>query len=258
MPHGTPALARSAAGLLSRRVEMLGKSSRTGRQPRSHANLTTPKAESESMAAESADKLRIGVLLSGGGRTLLNICDEIDAGRLAAEVAVVIASRECAGIERGRARGLTVHLVPYKQMPDLDTYSARIVKLLDDAGVGLVILAGLLSMWRIPPQYEWRVMNIHPALLPKHGGHGMWGRHVHEAVLAAGEAETGCSVHFVTNEYDAGPVILQRTVPVKSGDDADTLADRVFAQETLAYPQAIALFAAGKLSVVDGQVVIAD
>ena len=210
------------------------------------------------MHRESSDKLRLGVLLSGGGRTLLNICDEIDAGRLDAEVAVVIASRQCKGIERAEARGLAVHLVPHKQMPDVETYSARIVELLDAAGVGLVIQAGLLSLWRIPPQYEWRVMNIHPALLPKFGGTGMWGHHVHEAALAAGEAESGCTVHFVTNEYDAGPIILQRTVPVQPDDDADTLAGRVFEQECIAYPQAIRLFAAGKLSVKDGKVVIAD
>lgn len=202
--------------------------------------------------------IRIGVLLSGGGRTLGNICDEIDAGRLDAEVAVVIASRQCKGIERAQARSLAVHIVSYKEMPDTATYAARIVELLDDAGVGLVIQAGLLSLWHIPPQYEHRVMNIHPALLPKFGGRGMWGHHVHEAVLAAGEAESGCTVHFVTNKYDAGPIILQRTVPVQPDDDADALAARVFEQECIAYPQAIRLFAAGKLSVRDGAVVIAE
>ena len=210
------------------------------------------------MTVESAGKLRLGVLLSGGGRTLLNICDEIDAGRLDAEVAAVIVSRQCKGIGRAEARGLAVHLVPHKEMPDVETYSARIVELLDAAGVELVIQAGFLSLWHIPPRYEHRVMNIHPALLPKFGGHGMWGHHVHEAVLAAGESESGCTVHFVTNEYDAGPIILQRTVPVEPGDDADALAGRVFAQECIAYPQAIRLFAAGKLSVQDGKVVIAE
>ena len=201
-------------------------------------------------------KLRLGVLISGGGRTLLNICDEIDAGRLDAEVAVVIASRPCKGVERCEARGLDVRLVPYKEMPDTATYSARIVEILDECSVGLVIQGGFLSLWHIPPQYENKVINIHPGLLPKYGGHGMWGHHVHEAVLAAGEAESGCTVHFVTNEYDAGPVILERTVPVQPGDDANTLAARVFEQECIAYPQAIRLFAGGKLRVEGGQVVI--
>ena len=206
--------------------------------------------------ADAPHKLRLGVLLSGGGRTLLNICDEIDAGRLDVEVVVVIASRPCRGIERSEARGLDVRLVPYKEMPDTETYSARIAEVLDECGVELAIQAGFLSLWHIPPQYENKVMNIHPGLLPKYGGHGMWGHHVHEAVLAAGESESGCTVHFVTNEYDAGPVILQRTAPVQPGDDANTLAARVFEQECIAYPQAIRLFAGGKLRVEGGQVVI--
>ena len=202
--------------------------------------------------------IRLGVLISGGGRTLLNICDEIDAGRLDAQVVVVIASRPCKGIERARSRGLDVQLVPYKQMPNTETYSARIVEILDAAGVELVVQGGFLSLWHIPPQYEGKVMNIHPALLPKHGGRGMWGHHVHEAVLASGESESGCTVHFVTNEYDAGPVILQKSVPVLAGDDADALADRVFEAECVAYPQAIRLFADGRLTLDNGRVVIAE
>ena len=206
------------------------------------------------MTYDNDNPLRLGVLLSGGGRTLLNICDEIDAGRLAATVGVVIASRECKGIERAQARGLRVELVPYKQMPDAATYSARIAEILDGAGVDLVILAGFLSLWEIPPQYEGKVMNIHPALLPAFGGHGMYGHHVHEAVLATGCKVSGCTVHFVTNEYDSGPIIVQRTAPVYDTDDADTLADRVFVEECKAFPEAIALFGAGRLTI-DGQIV---
>jgi phosphoribosylglycinamide formyltransferase 1 len=199
------------------------------------------------MTYDNDNPLRLGVLLSGGGRTLLNICDEIDAGRLPATVGVVIASRECKGIERAKARGLRAELVPYKQMPDAATYSARIAEILGSESIDLVILAGFLSLWEIPQQYEGKVMNIHPALLPKFGGHGMWGHHVHEAVLAAGETKSGCTVHIVTNEYDAGPIVLQKTVPVLDGDTPDALADRVFEVECLAFPEAIALFAAGKV-----------
>jgi len=194
-------------------------------------------------------------LISGGGRTVLNICDEIDAGRLDAEVAVVIGSRPCKGLDRARERHIAGHIVPYKEMPDVETYSARLVEILDAAEVDLVILAGFLSLWQIPPRYEGKVMNIHPALLPAFGGHGMWGHHVHEAVLASGAAESGCTIHFVTNEYDAGPIILQRTVPVLPGDDADTLAARVFEQECIAYPEAIHLFAQDRLTI-DGDRVI--
>ncbi len=204
------------------------------------------------------DNIRLGVLLSGGGRTLLNILDQIAAGNLDAEVAIVIASRDCAGVERSQAVGLDVQIVPYKQMSDTEVYSARIAELLDGAGVDLVIQAGFLSLWYIPPQYEGKVMNIHPGLLPEFGGHGMYGHHVHQAVLDAGAKESGCTVHFVTNEYDAGPVIIERRVPVEPTDDADTLAARVFAQECLAYPEAINLFAEGRLSIVGGRVIIAQ
>ena len=181
------------------------------------------------------------MLLSGGGRTLLNILKEIDAARLDAEVAIVITSRDCKGAERAKSAGLDVHVVPYKQMPDTETYSAAIVELLEAANVDLVIQAGFLSFWRIPSKYEGRVMNIHPALLPSFGGHGMYGQHVHEAVLAAGCKVSGCTVHLVDNEYDRGLIIVQKCVPVLDGDTPDTLAARVFEQECIAYPEAIEL-----------------
>jgi phosphoribosylglycinamide formyltransferase-1 len=198
--------------------------------------------------------VRLAALLSGGGRTLLNILERIAAGQLDAEVAVVIASRDCKGVERARAAGLDVHVVPYKQMPDVQTYSARLVELLDAARTDLVCLCGFLSLWEIPPHYAGRVMNIHPALLPSFGGKGMYGHHVHEAVLARGCKVSGCTVHFVTNEYDAGPIIVQRTVPVDEGDDADELAARVFGQECVAYPEAIRLFAQKRLRIEGGVV----
>jgi len=197
----------------------------------------------------SAGPLRLGVLLSGGGRTLLNILDEVRAGRLAAEVAVVIASRQCKGAERAAEAGLDVRVVPFKQMPDPARYSAALAAILDEAGVELVCLAGFLSMWVIPDRYLGRVMNIHPALLPSFGGKGMFGHHVHEAVLKRGCKVSGCTVHFVTNEYDAGPIIIQKCVPVPDGCSADDLADRVFEKECEAYPEAIRLFAAGRLRI---------
>ncbi|MFB3890385.1 MAG: phosphoribosylglycinamide formyltransferase [Phycisphaerae bacterium] len=193
--------------------------------------------------------LRLGVLLSGGGRTLTNILSHIRDGRLPAEVAVVIASRPCKGIELSRQAGLDVHLVAYKEAPSLEVYSERITDILDWAGVGLVLLAGFLSPWLVPPRYAGRVMNIHPALLPSFGGHGMYGHHVHEAVLAAGCKVSGCTVHFVTNTYDEGPIIVQKCVPVLEGDTPDTLAARVFEQELIAYPEAISLFAQGRLRI---------
>jgi len=198
--------------------------------------------------------VRLGVLLSGGGRTLLNLLERIRAGDLPAEVAVVLASRDCAGVERARAAGCRVEVVPYRRMPDTATYSAELVGRLDEAGVDLVCLAGFLSFWTLPDRYLGRVMNIHPALLPSFGGEGMYGHHVHEAVLAAGCKVSGCTVHFVNNEYDAGPIIVQKAVPVLEGDTPDTLAARVFERECEAYPEAIGLFAAGRLRI-DGRVV---
>ena len=199
--------------------------------------------------ADEIKPIRLGVLLSGGGRTLLNILECIKAGELAAEVAVVIASRDCKGVERAGGAGLDVRIVRYKEMPSAAAYSAKIVEILDAAEVDLVCLAGFLSFWEIPDSYAGRVMNIHPALLPEFGGVGMHGHHVHEAVLAAGVETSGCTVHFVNNEYDGGPIILQRHAPVLPGDSPDDLANRVFAQECIAYPEAIRLFAAGRLSI---------
>ncbi len=193
--------------------------------------------------------IRLGVLLSGGGRTLLNMLEGIKAGELPAEVAVVIASRQCKGVERAAAAGLAVHVVPYRDMPDSAAYSAKLAGLLDDAAVDLVCLAGFLSFWEIPDRYLARVMNIHPALLPRFGGTGMYGHHVHEAVLAAGCKVSGCTVHLVNNEYDAGPIVVQKAVPVLEGDTPDTLAARIFEQECLAYPEAISLFAEGRLKI---------
>jgi formyltetrahydrofolate-dependent phosphoribosylglycinamide formyltransferase len=195
-------------------------------------------------------KIRLGVLISGGGRTMTNILDAIQRGELNAEIALVISSLSAvAGVGRARSAGLPLKIVRKKDCADLDAFSRQIVEELDAAQVDLVVQGGWLCLWKIPPQYENRVMNIHPALLPCFGGQGMWGHHVHEAVLAAGCKVSGCTVHFCTNEYDKGPIIVQRTCPVQDDDTPDTLADRVFEQECLAYPEAIQLFAAGRLQV---------
>jgi len=198
--------------------------------------------------------VRLGVLISGGGRTLMNILEHIKEGRLNAEVAVVISSRSTvAGVEKAKNAGLNVKIIRTKDYPDVDEFSKRIEQELVAANVDLVIQAGWLCLWKIPARYENRVMNMHPALLPSFGGQGMWGHHVHEAVLAAGCKVSGCTVHFCTNQYDQGPIILQRTCPVKDDDTADILAARVFEQECIAYPQAIKLFAEGRIIIQNGK-----
>ncbi len=188
---------------------------------------------------------------------MVNIQKEIEAGRLDAEIVAVVSSlSNVRGVQLARGMGLEPVIIRKKDNPDIEQFSAKIVRVLDETKVDLVVQAGWMCLWHIPASYENRVMNIHPALLPAFGGKGMYGHHVHEAVVKAGCKVSGCTVHFCTNEYDAGPIILQRACEVKDDDDADTLAARVFEQECLAYPQAIQLFAEGRLIVKDGIVKI--
>lgn len=201
-------------------------------------------------------RTRIVTNFSGGGRTVVNLVEKIEAGLLDAEIALAITNRECSGIERIEARGVPVRRIPWSKGTTPEDYAARVWPVIEEAGATLVCNCGFLRLLLVPPAWEGRIMNIHPALLPKFGGKGMYGDHVHRAVLAAGEAESGCTVHFVTNEYDTGPIIVQRRVPVEAGDTVDTLAARVFEQECEAYPEAIRLFGEGRLRTEDGKVSI--
>lgn len=176
---------------------------------------------------------RLLVLLSGGGRSLDNMLDRIADGSLSAAVAGVVASRECGGVGIAQRRGIPVRI----EKGDLP--ATRLAELAAEAGVDWVVLAGYLRKVAIPRELEGRVVNIHPALLPKFGGKGMYGHHVHEAVLAAGERESGCTVHLCDGEYDRGEILLQERCPVLPGDTADTLAARVFECEKRAYPEAL-------------------
>ncbi len=184
--------------------------------------------------------LSIGVLISGGGSTLENLIRRIADGRLRnAAIGVVISSRATVrGVEIAHAAGLPVRVIRRRDF-DEASFSATITSALDAAGVGLVVLAGFLCFWRIPPHYAGRVLNIHPALLPRFGGRGFFGRHVHEAVLAAGAAESGCTVHIADNEYDHGPIVAQARVAVVPGDTPQTLAERVGVAERELYPHVI-------------------
>ncbi len=184
---------------------------------------------------------RLVLLISGGGRTALNIADEIDAGRLNAEIALVIASRECVGADRCRERALPV-VVERGVIPE-----PRLTEILDEARADLVCLAGYLKLLPIPNAWRGRILNIHPALLPKFGGPGMFGDRVHRAALEAGEQISGCTVHLCTDEFDRGPIVVQRTCPVLPDDTPETLAARVFEQECVAYPEAIRI-TLGKLA----------
>ena len=215
----------------------------------------TSTAPTSSFRSPKLDRpIRLAVLISGGGTTLVNFLKKIKAGELNAEIAVVIASREgIAGIERAREAGLACEVIARKTFDSVESFSTAIFDRCRAANVDLVTLAGFLSLIRIPPDFERRVLNIHPALIPAFCGHGFHGHHVHEAALARGVKLSGCTVHFADNEYDHGPILVQRAVPVLEGDTPDTLAARVFEAECEAYPEAIRLFAKGQLEIGNGR-----
>jgi formyltetrahydrofolate-dependent phosphoribosylglycinamide formyltransferase len=192
----------------------------------------------------------LAVLLSGSGTTLQNLIEQVSTKKLEARINLVIGSRlGLLGVERAQRANLPTHVVARKQFADVGSFSKRVFDLIDSSNVDLICLAGWLCLLDIPKKWEGRMMNIHPALLPSFGGKGMYGHYVHEAVLAAGCKLSGCSVHFVDGTYDTGPIILQRACPVLEDDTPDTLAARVFEQEKIAYPEAIRLFAEGRLKI---------
>ena len=194
--------------------------------------------------------LRLAVLLSGSGTTLQNLLDRAADGRLPGRVVQVVSSRgDAYGLTRAAAAGVPAAVVERKTCTSREDFSKRIFDLCRAAGAELVCMAGFLQLVVIPDDFAGRVFNIHPALIPAFCGKGYHGRAVHEAVLAAGVKISGCTVHFADNEYDHGPIVLQRAVPVLDDDTPESLAARVFAEECLAYPEAIALFAAGRLRI---------
>ena len=163
----------------------------------------------------------------------MNLCEVIARGDLGAQIGVVIASKECLGAQRARERGLET-LVEPGAIP-----RARLAEILVTHRIDWVVLAGYLKKVEIPERFKGRVVNIHPALLPDFGGAGMYGDRVHAAVLASGATHSGCTVHLCDEEYDRGPILLQRTCPVMPGDDPHALAARVFEEEKRAYPEAL-------------------
>ncbi|HET7035022.1 MAG TPA: phosphoribosylglycinamide formyltransferase [Thermomicrobiaceae bacterium] len=198
------------------------------------------------------EPLGVAVLLSGSGRTLENVLKQIVAGELAARVELVISTRERRGAEIARAAGIPTIVLTRSAFPSEAEFSRAVYAELEARQVDLVLLAGFLRKIEIRPAYHNRIMNIHPSLLPLFGGLGHYGERVHQAVLASGMKVSGCTVHFVDEHYDAGPIILQTCVPVLDDDTPDTLGARVFAAECRLYPEAVRLFAAGRL-VVEGR-----
>ncbi|MCC6465730.1 MAG: phosphoribosylglycinamide formyltransferase [Planctomycetes bacterium] len=188
------------------------------------------------------------VLISGSGTTMENLLQRAQEGTCQLEVRGVLASKTgIAGITRAQKYGVPVQVVNRKDFTDAQAFSRQVFKLVSAVKPDVVLMAGFLSYVHIPERFKGRVMNIHPSLLPKFGGKGMYGLKVHEAVLKAGEKETGCSVHYVDDQYDHGPVILQKKVPVLAGDTAETLQARVQEAEREAYPDAVNLYANKRL-----------
>lgn len=197
--------------------------------------------------------LPLAVLLSGAGRTLENLLATIARGELDARVAAVIGSRPgLRGLAVAEAHGLPAYAIDRRRYADDAAFTAAVFAALAPHAPELLVLSGFLRRLVIPPAWQGRIVNIHPSLLPAFGGRGFYGRRVHEAALAYGVKITGCTVHFVDDEYDHGPIILQRAVPVLDGDTPDSLAARVFAAECEAYPEALRLYAGGRLAL-DGR-----
>ncbi|MBX3451636.1 MAG: phosphoribosylglycinamide formyltransferase [Planctomycetaceae bacterium] len=197
-----------------------------------------------------AAPIRLAVLISGGGTTLVNLVREIEAGRLNARIVQVISSKAaCGGIDRAAEAGLPCDVILRKEYASTEAFCDAIFARCREAEAELVICGGFLAFLKVPSDFALRVMNIHPSLIPAFCGKGYHGRAVHEAALARGVKWSGCTIHFVDDEYDHGPIISQHIVPVLEGDTPDMLASRVFEAECMAYPEAIRSFAAGRLTV---------
>lgn len=205
---------------------------------------------------ETGTTMRLAVFASGGGSNFEAICAAIDGGRLAAEIVLCLSDRESAAVlDRARHRGIASDVVIRKAFADTPegehAFGEALMLALQRRHANFIALAGYLK--KIPPQvvhaFPHRIVNVHPALLPAFGGKGMYGRRVHQAVVDHGARVSGATVHLVDAQYDTGPIVLQRCVPVLPDDTAETLAARVLEVEHQIYPEALALFASGRVQV---------
>lgn len=200
------------------------------------------------MSREPVKPLKLAVLISGSGRTLKNFLDLAAEGQLPVDVRLVISSSPTAGgLEYAVDAAVPTEIFVRKNFTSAQAYGDAIFAACRAAGVDYVAMAGFLKLAPVPDDFAGRVINIHPALIPAFCGHGMYGHRVHQAVLDYGAKVTGVTVHFVDNEYDAGPIIWQQPVPVFDDDTAETLAARVFEAEKEAYPHVLQLLAAGRI-----------
>lgn len=188
--------------------------------------------------------VRAAVLLSGSGRTLDNFLERIEQGTLPLQIVAVVSSRaDVRGVDVAREAGLPLGIFRRRDYPDTAAHNAAINAFLLPHAPQLIVLAGYLCLYEPPAGFNGPVVNIHPALLPKYGGQGFYGDKVHQAVLAAGDSESGCTVHLVDAQYDTGRILGQRRVPVLASDDVGSLAARVFTAECELYPEVLASLA---------------
>ena len=194
--------------------------------------------------------LKIAVLLSGSGTTMQNLIDRIRQGKLNAQIVIAIADRaNTRGLERASEAGIPTALVPREQSATLTEFSERIFGQCRQSQADLVVMGGFLRLIQVPQDFENKVINIHPSLIPAFCGKGFHGLNVHRAVIDAGNKVTGCTIHFADNIYDHGPIIMQCPVKVLDDDTPETLMKRVFEEECRAYPEVIQLFAQGRLRI---------
>lgn len=196
----------------------------------------------------SSSALKIAVLISGGGTTLKNLLKKVDAGELDVQVVGVLSSTPKAkGLEIAAEAGIPTRVFETKSFDGVGPFSEAVFDACRQFQAELVVMGGFLKLVAIPSDFQGRVVNIHPGLIPAFCGQGYYGHRVHQAVLDYGAKVSGCTVHFVDDHYDHGPIILQRVVEVAEDDTADSLADRVFKAECEAYPEALRLYAVGRL-----------
>ncbi|MBZ0257542.1 phosphoribosylglycinamide formyltransferase [bacterium] len=189
-------------------------------------------------------------MLSGSGTTLQNFIDLSESGRLPIQITKVISSRKGVyGLQRAQLHNIPSQVITRKDFNSWEDYNQALTKAVDDEEPDLVLFAGFMSLFWPGEKYTGRIMNIHPALIPAFCGKGMFGHHVHEAVIEFGVKVTGCTVHFVDNQYDTGPIILQKVVEVLNDDTPDTIAERVQEAERQAYPEAVNLFINNRLQI---------
>ena len=197
-------------------------------------------------------KAKVAVFVSGGGSNLQSLINASKRSELSAEIVLVISNKSKAfGLERARNEGIDTFVYLEKRYPTAEDAEKDLLEMLDSYGVEYIALAGYLRLlpFSVVKKYEGKITNIHPALLPKYGGKGMYGHHVHEAVLGHGCKVTGVTVHLVDDEYDHGPIVAQRSVVVEEGDTPETLAARVLKVEHQIYAETLQLFAEDRIEV---------